>query len=156
MSDYKLGVSDSYVIRTADGATIPNSQTNPDWIAYQAWLRQGGKPEPEFTEEEIATRDLSVSTAKLESLNRNANTQVNALQGRVDTLTDIVEMDEPTAEESAEFAVRKAQLKDWKKYRITLGRITSQDSWPADPGWPIAPEAYVSGVMRLVDDALGV
>lgn len=46
MSDYKLGMSDSYVIRTADGATIPNSDVNPDWLAYQAWVKQGGKPDP--------------------------------------------------------------------------------------------------------------
>lgn len=46
MSEYKLGVSDAYVIRTTDGATIPNSSVNSDWLVYQAWLKQGGKPDP--------------------------------------------------------------------------------------------------------------
>ena len=45
MADYQLTAGTS-VIRTADGAGIPNDPANTDWIEYQAWLDAGGVPDP--------------------------------------------------------------------------------------------------------------
>lgn len=45
MSEYQLTATDA-VIRTADGATIPNDPDNRDWIEYQDWLDDGGVPDP--------------------------------------------------------------------------------------------------------------
>ena len=45
MAEYRLQ-SDGSVVRTADSATIPNDPANADWIAYQAWLADGGVPDP--------------------------------------------------------------------------------------------------------------
>ncbi|HEX3412890.1 MAG TPA: hypothetical protein VHT00_14315 [Stellaceae bacterium] len=45
MADYRLTATD-IVIRTADQASIPNDPGNRDRIAYDAWLADGGVPDP--------------------------------------------------------------------------------------------------------------
>jgi len=45
MADYQLTNTNS-VIRTSDGATIPNDDANRDWVEYQDWLSGGGVPDP--------------------------------------------------------------------------------------------------------------
>ena len=45
MADYQLTNSTS-VIRTEDGACIPNDPANRDWVEYQEWLADGGEPDP--------------------------------------------------------------------------------------------------------------
>jgi len=44
-AEYKLTVT-SCVERTADKVWIPNDPANVDWQAYQAWLAEGGVPDP--------------------------------------------------------------------------------------------------------------
>ena len=38
--------TDTTVIRTEDGACIPNDPANRDWMDYQKWLEDGGVPDP--------------------------------------------------------------------------------------------------------------
>jgi hypothetical protein len=45
MADYRYTATDA-VIRTADGAHIPNDPGNRDWVEYQKWLDDGGVPDP--------------------------------------------------------------------------------------------------------------
>ena len=45
MSEYQLTSTDN-IIRTADGAVIPNDPLNTDRIEYGAWYAAGGVPDP--------------------------------------------------------------------------------------------------------------
>jgi hypothetical protein len=45
MADYQLTATD-VVIRTADQAFIPNDPANRDRAEYEAWLEDGGVPDP--------------------------------------------------------------------------------------------------------------
>lgn len=45
MADYRLTDS-AIVIRTTDGAFIPNDPLNRDRIDYEAWLADGNEPDP--------------------------------------------------------------------------------------------------------------
>ena len=62
MADYKLNGPDESrgVIRTADGAIIPNDEENRDWIAYLEWKAADpgvNIPDPQYTTEEQAEVD---------------------------------------------------------------------------------------------------
>ena len=54
MSDYQLTATDASVMRTEDGACIPNDPANRDWVEYQQWLADGGVPDPYVEPEPVA------------------------------------------------------------------------------------------------------
>jgi hypothetical protein len=45
MADYQLTATD-VVIRTEDGASIPNDPANRDRAEYEQWIKDGGVPDP--------------------------------------------------------------------------------------------------------------
>ncbi|ARC92806.1 hypothetical protein B6A42_13065 [Vibrio coralliilyticus] len=52
------------VVRLSDSAYIPESDSNADWIEYQAWRNDGNEPKPEFTEQELAETAKRIKTAE--------------------------------------------------------------------------------------------
>jgi hypothetical protein len=113
---------------------IPGPVRIKDGHAYQGWVIV-----PATTAQWVAYQTLEV-----ERLQRLSNAQVTALQGRVDALNDAVELDMATPEEIAEQPVRAAQLKAWKTYRVLVGRVPTQATWPQAPVWPVQSEAYTN------------
>lgn len=88
-----------------------------------------------------AAEILASQSAILVSLKQTAEAQKVALTNRVGTLNDAIELEMATPEEVAELPLRKAQLVEWKRYAVLLGRVTSQAGWPPDVEWPVQPAA---------------
>jgi hypothetical protein len=70
------------VVRIEDGACIPNDPANRDWVEYEAWLGDGGVPDPYVPPkpempELIATED---------AVFLNHENRIRAIEGR-DKLT---------------------------------------------------------------------
>jgi len=88
-----------------------------------------------------------LTPAEIEAQNRStlqqstqlAAAQKTALTNRVGTLQDAIELDEATPAEIAELPVRQAQLLEWKRYAIYLGRVTLQEGWALTVEWPVRP-----------------
>lgn len=71
-----------------------------------------------------------------EQLLANVQAETARLRAIADTtiapLQDAVELDEATETEAA-------MLREWKRYRIALNRITDQAGYPSDIEWPLQP-----------------
>lgn len=96
---------------------------------------------PKPTKEEVEAQNKQ----DLKRFSDIASAQKSALSNRIGILSDAVELEMATAEESAELPIRQGQLLDWKKYAIFLGRVTDQDGWALSVKWPDQP----SGGMDL-------
>jgi len=101
----------------------------------------------------ILAEQLAAATLELNAKTRLANAQVTALQGRVDAINDAIDGDYALPEEEAELPGRVVQLAAWKKYRVLLGRVSTQVTWPASPVWPIQPESYTNETSAVVRGA---
>lgn len=106
------GIGWSYV----DGVFIPPEPTPP-------------------TAEELEFANISLLRAN----NQLATAQKSALTNRVDTLQDAIELEMATPEEVAELPERQAQLLEWKRYAVYLGRVTQQEGWALTVEWPEQP-----------------
>ena len=67
--EYQLTATES-VIRTADGASIPNDPANRDWVEYQQWLADGGVPDPYVPPDPVAPTPTSEQTILYDHENR--------------------------------------------------------------------------------------
>jgi len=121
---------------------------------YQLGSTSEGRPAwvlpPPPTEAEI----LAAQSAKLQQATQLASAQKTALTNRIGVLTDAVELEMATPEEEAELPIRQAQLLEWKRYAVLLGRVTAQAGWYATVVWPVQPaegmDLSVSAVAKVV------
>lgn len=82
---------------------------------------------------------LAINSARLQAATQLAAAQKSALTNRIGTITDAIDFDEATPDEIAELPERQAQLILWKKYAISLGRVTTQPGWHLVVDWPVEP-----------------
>lgn len=82
---------------------------------------------------------LARQSFKLQGLKQLAEAQKTALNSRVGTLNDAIELEMATPDDEAELPKRVAQLKAWKTYAVLLGRVTTQAGWPPEVNWPTQP-----------------
>lgn len=100
---------------------------------------------PQSLIDAIAVQDLlRETTAALNARIRLATAQVTALQARVDAINDAIDGEYELPDEEEELPGRQVQLAAWKKYRVFLGRVSTQLTWPGDPVWPAEPEPYTN------------
>ena len=86
MADYQLTATESTVIRTEDGACIPNDPANRDYAEYLQWVEDGGVPDPYVPPEPVPPQPSTGQTVLYEHENR-----IRALEGQPPlTLGDFV------------------------------------------------------------------
>ena len=69
MADYQL-TSNETVIRTEDGAYIPNDPANRDRAEYEQWLDDGGVPDPYVPPEPVPPDPAPETTILYDHENR--------------------------------------------------------------------------------------
>lgn len=69
MAEYQLLENDGFILRQVDGATIPTDPDNQDYIAYLAWIEQGGVPDPyvapTYATTSVTPRQIRLALSKL-------------------------------------------------------------------------------------------
>lgn len=106
------------------------------------------EPEPPTEEEKLAAQ-----SQKLQVFTHTANAQKNALTNRIGTLQDAIELEMATPGEIAELPVRQAQLLEWKRYAVFLGRVTTQAGWYETVEWPVQPTGGMDLTVSAVTPA---
>lgn len=86
-----------------------------------------------------ADQVLAEARFKLDTLLGEADVSKAALASRISTLQDAIELGMATEAEVSELPLCEWQLTEWKRYRVFLGRVTSQPGFPAAIDWPIKP-----------------
>lgn len=77
MAEYQLTATD-IIIRTRDGANIPNDPANRDCAEYNSWLAAGGVPDPYVTPAPAVPQSVSPRQARLALLAAGLLDQVEA------------------------------------------------------------------------------
>lgn len=90
---------------------------------------------------DAAAASAALASAKVELATRNsvAVAQIARIQDRVDTLGYGIDAGEATEEDEVEQAALLTNLKGWKTYKFSLGKVTAQPTWYAAPVWPAEP-----------------
>lgn len=128
------------IFDTLTGGLIPNSDTNPDWIEYQAWVAEGNTPDPEFTDSEIDEQRIAeikesagnaIVTAIPEWKQRNNIARMLELVAKATDLSVL------TVDEQAEINAAQADWDSIKAVRDASDTAEANGDNPDDIVWTI-------------------
>ncbi|WP_338802830.1 phage tail protein [Pseudomonas sp. RSB 5.4] len=103
-----------------------------------------------------AAAQLAQMKALLATKNTAANAQILRIQDRIDTLGYGIDAGEATEADEDEQSALFINLKAWKAYKFSLGKVTSQVTWPTAPTWPAEPpipDIKASPMARATDES---
>jgi len=128
------------VVDTADGSIIPNTETNPDWVIYLAWVAEGNTPDPEFTDPEIDARRIA-------EIKKTAGTKIveimpewkqrNNLARVLELLAMVTDVTGLPTEDQTELADALAEWDNLKAIRTASDIAETNGDNPDDIVWPI-------------------
>lgn len=87
--DYQLIANSDSVIRSNDGATIPNEPDNSDWQIYKEWLKDGNAPDPAVSAPIPIPQEVTRFQAKAALLNAGLLDAVTAAMAKADAITQL-------------------------------------------------------------------
>lgn len=129
-------VSDGSIIEFLELGPLPQNLTStPKPEGFYIWSGD----EWVFDEGSHSMSILLQNSSALRERTLLASQQKSSLSNRIGTLEDAIELEEATEAERAELPVRRAQLLEWKRYAIYLGRVTTQAGWHMSVEWPAQP-----------------
>lgn len=99
--------------------------------ALEGWFGDIG--EPDAWEVSVAV------TARREASAKAATDRIAALDTRLATLADAIELDMASAEDMAAKPALEAEHKAWRIYRVKLSQLEAQEGYPTTVAWPEAP-----------------
>lgn len=92
-------------------------------------------PPPPPTDAEIIASNIRM----LQQYTYIATSQKSTITVRIGTLQDAIDLEISIPEELDELPMRQAQLLEWKRYAVLLGRVTRQRGWARTVVWPDQP-----------------
>jgi hypothetical protein len=136
MKDYQaLPTGFDGVLRTADGANIPDDDANVDWQTYQAWLDAGNTPDPAPAP---PTPPVDPDSAEYQFALRAAWVQAWLdTTAQENNYIDAVNCISYMASTNAIYAADAKALCDWRS-DLWPALNAMPANWPADPTqWPL-------------------
>lgn len=123
-----------FVIRNADGATIPQDEGNADYQTYLTWLADGNTPDPPPTPDPINDPSTAQYQFALRSMDVQTWLDTTAQENYYRDSDACVSY---LASENAVYATDAKAMSDWRD-ALWPAFNAMPENWPSDPAqWPL-------------------
>ena len=118
---------------------LPDTVPEPEWPATVGAIDWSQLITAEMKVNAAAASQLTAVKSELAAKNASAAAQIARIQDRIDTLGYGIDIGKATDHDEAEQDALRINLKEWKTYKFSLGKLPAQSEWPTAPEWPDAP-----------------